>query len=143
MNSRHSVTVEVDVPPERMYALVTDFESYPSFVPNQSAVRVVQREGDDWNVEFELKVAKRLTYELALRGVPGESLRWSLVAGDMMDKTEGGWRFEALPEGRTQAHYEIDVELAGFVPRSVTRALIERTLPANVHAFKLEAERRG
>ena len=143
MNSRHSVTVDVDVPPDRMYALVTDFESYPSFVPNQSAVRVLARTDERWRVEFELKVAKRLVYELELTGEVGEGLRWSLVAGDMMDKTEGGWRFEPLDGGRTRAHYEIAVELAGFVPRSVTRALIERTLPANVHAFKLEAERRG
>jgi coenzyme Q-binding protein COQ10 len=135
--------VEVDVSPERLYALITDFESYPSFVPNQSAARVLVDEPNHWQVAFELSVAKKLHYTLDLVGVPGESLRWTLIEGDMMQATDGGWTLEALGPGRTRAVYEITTVLKGFVPRSVSQALIERTLPANVNAFKLEAERRG
>lgn len=139
--ARH--TVEFDVPPDRVYALITDFESYPGFVPNQSGATVLEHEGDRWRVRFELAVAKTLTYVLDLEGVPGQSLRWTLVEGDMMRTNEGGWTLEALDDGRTRATYSMDVALKGFVPRSVSRALIERTLPANMEAFKLEAARRG
>ena len=44
---------------------------------------------------------------------------------------------------RTRATYRLEVELEGFVPRSVTQILVERTLPATLEAFKKEAERRG
>ncbi len=144
MGAQHAGhSVEVNVSPARFYELVTDFETYPSFVPNQSAVRVLEREGDRWRAEFELSVAKKLTYVLDLVGVPGESLTWELVSGDMMQTNIGGWELEALPDGRTRATYYIDVALKGFVPRSITRSMIERTMPMNLEAFRLEAERRG
>jgi len=136
-------SVEVGVSPARFYELVTDFESYPTFVPNQSATRVISREGDLWRVEFELLVAKRLRYVLDLEGEPGRTLSWTLVSGDMMKTNNGRWLIEEQPDGRTGATYEIDVALKGFIPRSITRSLIERTLPANLDAFKMEAERRG
>ncbi|MCB9536385.1 MAG: SRPBCC family protein [Myxococcales bacterium] len=142
MNAARSA-VTVDVPPERLYALITDFDTYPTFVPNQSAVRVLSHEGDRWRVEFELSIVKTLRYTLDLVGEPGRSLSWTLVSGDMMRAMTGGWTLEALPDGRTRATYALDVELKGFVPRSVSRSLVERTLPANLEAFKNEAERRG
>ncbi len=144
MGAQHAGhSVDVAVSPERFYALVTDFESYPSFVPNQSAVRVLSHEADRWRAEFELSVAKTLRYVLDLEGVPGRSLRWTLVSGDMMQTNTGGWTLSAIGDGGTRATYDLDVALNGFVPRSITRSLIERTLPANLEAFRLEAERRG
>lgn len=144
MGAQHAGhSVDVDVSLARFYELVTDFESYPSFVPNQSGARILSRDGDRFRVEFELSVAKKLTYVLDLVGTPGRGLRWTLVSGDMMKTNTGGWTLEALGDGRTRATYDIDVALKGFVPRSITRSLIERTLPANLEAFRLEAERRG
>lgn len=135
-------SVEIDAPPAAVYAVITDFASYPSFVPNQSNATILSQSGDHWQVEFELSVAKRLRYVLDLVGTPDEAIRWSLVRGDMMKEMAGGWRLEALPDDRTRAHYDIDVALKGFVPRSISKALIERTLPANLAAFKSEVERR-
>ena len=144
MGAQHAGhAVVVDVSPERLYELVCDFETYPTFVPNQSAARILSHEGDRWRVEFELTVAKRLRYVLDLVGEPGRSLSWTLVSGDMMKTNTGGWTLEPLPDGRTHATYRIAVALKGFVPRAITRALIERTLPANLEAFRAEAERRG
>jgi len=136
----HSVVI--NAPAAAVYQVITDFESYPDFVPNQVGARVVSHEGDQWRVEFELSVAKRLRYTLDLRGVAPLTVRWTLVTGEMMQENHGGWTLEALPDGRTRATYAIDVALKGFVPRSISRALIERTLPANLEAFKKEAERR-
>ena len=136
-------SVDVNVSPERFYALLIDFESYPGFVPNQSSARIVERSENRWRVDFELSVAKKLTYTLDLVGEPNRSLRWTLVEGDMMRENDGGWTLEELPGGTTRATYEVNVSLGGFVPRSISKALVERTMPANIDAFKREAERRG
>ncbi|MEZ4467163.1 MAG: SRPBCC family protein, partial [bacterium] len=89
----HSVVI--DAPPEAVYRLVTDFESYPSFVPNQVGARILSSgSADAWQVEFELSVARKLRYTLDLTGVPGRSVRWTLVAGDMMEQNVGGWTLE-------------------------------------------------
>ena len=135
-------SVEVNVSPERMYQLLIDFESYPDFVPNQSAVRILSSASHRWRIEFELSVVRKLRYTLDLTGEPGKSLRWELVKGDMMKANRGGWTLTPGPDGATIAHYDIDVRFAGFVPRSVSQRLVERTLPSNLNAFKREAERR-
>jgi ribosome-associated toxin RatA of RatAB toxin-antitoxin module len=135
-------SIDIDARPDQVYELIVDFASYPNFVPNQSAARVLQRDGDRWRVEFELSVARKLRYVLDLTGEPSRGVRWSLVSGDMMKAMSGGWELEELPGGRTRATYSLDVELSAFVPRSISKLLIERTLPANLEAFKREAERR-
>ena len=136
-------SIEIGVSPDRLYQLLTDFDSYPDFVPNQSAVRVIESKINAWRIEFELSVVRKLRYTLDLVGEPGRSLRWSLVEGDMMKTNIGGWTLEELNTGGTKATYEIAVAFRGFIPKSVAKRLIERTLPSNLEAFKGEAERRN
>lgn len=139
-------TIEVDVTPDQFYALIIDFERYPDFVPRQTAARVLTAEPEraHWRVAFELQVAKKLRYTLDLQGDPGRSLQWTLVEGEWMTYNVGGWTLEALDGGkRTRAYYRLDVTLGGFVPRTVTNTLVERTLPETLEAFRKEAERRA
>ncbi len=138
--AQHSV--DIAATPDQVWDVIVDFESYPAFVPNQTAVRILSRAEGRWRAEFELQVAKRLRYTLELVGERGKSLRWHLVEGDMMKTNEGGWLLTALPDGTTRAAYDISVELKGFIPTSITKMLVQQTLPANLKAFKDEAERR-
>ena len=135
-----SHSVIINAPASAVYQVITDFESYPDFVPNQVGARVLSRDDNQWRVEFELSVAKKLRYTLDLTGVLDRSLRWTLVQGDMMKENVGGWTLEVLPDGRTQATYTIEVALGGFVPRSIANSLVARTLPDNLEAFKREVE---
>jgi coenzyme Q-binding protein COQ10 len=137
-----SHSVIINAPVSAVYQVITDFQSYPDFVPNQSGARVLSQDDQRWRVEFELSVAKKLRYTLDLTGVLDKSLTWTLVQGEMMKENVGGWSLEALPDGRTQATYTLDVALVGFVPRSISNGLIARTLPDNMEAFKREVERR-
>lgn len=138
-------SIEVGVSPDRFYALITDFERYPDFVPHQTDARVIVAEPDrdHWRVAFELTIVKKLRYTLDLKGESGRSLEWTLVEGEWMKATLGGWTLEALDDGkRTLATYRVDIDVDGFVPRTVTNTLAERTLPSTLEAFKKEAERR-
>ncbi|MCA9540713.1 MAG: SRPBCC family protein [Myxococcales bacterium] len=138
------MSIDVDVTPTQFYQLITDFERYPGFVPQQTGAKVVTRSGETWRVAFELTVARKLHYHLDLKGDPGRSLDWELVEGDMMTANRGGWTLEPLNDGNaTRATYRMSVELRGFVPRSVTKNLVTLTLPATLKAFKAEAERRA
>ena len=136
-------SIDIEATPEQVWDLITDFESYPSFVPNQTGARLLSKGEGRWRVEFELSIARKLRYTLDLTGERGKGLRWTLVEGDMMKGNEGGWHLTPLPDGRTRATYEISVELKGFVPASVTNLLVQQTLPKNLEAFKAEAERRA
>ena len=136
-------SIDIAASPDQIWELLVDFESYPSFVPNQTGARVLSRADGQWRVEFQLSIARKPKYTLDLKGERGRTLRWTLVEGDMMKGNEGGWSLESLPDGGTRATYNIAVELKGFVPASVTNLLVAQTLPANLKAFKDEAERRA
>lgn len=139
-------TVDVACSPQAFYSVITDYESYPDFVPSQRRARILAVEQighrERFTVALELSLVKHIRYELAAEGVPGHSLRWSLIRGDFMRENAGGWLLEELEDGRTRATLYLAVILKGWLPRSVINALVTKTCPATVLAFKAEAERR-
>jgi ribosome-associated toxin RatA of RatAB toxin-antitoxin module len=132
-------SIEIDVPPDAMYRVITDYERYPEFLPEMETVRVVRRDGETCDVHFTLNLVKRLTYTLRLVGRPGKGLDWSLVEGGFK-ANNGGWTLEALPGGRTRASYRVHVEVGVFVPGAIANRLIGQTLPATLKNFKARAE---
>ncbi len=136
-------SIEVNVPPERLMALVTDFAAYPRFLPEMMESTVLRHEGDVWVVRFAVRVVRRLEYTLRLHKESPTRLRWTLVEGAFKGN-DGGWDLTPLADGkRTRADYHIDLEIGMFVPGSVLKTLIETSLPATLSAFKKEAEARG
>lgn len=142
-----SATVDVACSPHAFYNVVTDYESYADFVPSQRVARVLRRDrlahGERFNVAMELSLMKAVRYELLAEGVPGRSLQWNLVSGDFMRENAGAWVLEELADGRTRASFHLAVVLKGWFPGPVISALVNKTCPATVHAFKTEAERRA
>lgn len=136
-------TVEVGVSPDTLMAIITDFASYPTFLPEMEEATVLRHEGDTWVVRFAIRIIRRIEYTLELRRVDPLHLTWSLVEGAFRANT-GGWALTPLDEGRrTRAEYRIDLDLGMFVPGSVLRTLLEHNLPATLAAFKGRAEGRG
>lgn len=136
-------TVEIDAPPAQVMAVLTDFASYPSFLPDMSAAEVVRHAGEVWEVRFRLRLIRELEYTLQLTRTGDRALRWTLLEG-AFKSNEGGWSLAPLDGGaRTRADYEIDVSLGLFVPGNILRSLVERSLPETLRAFKAESERRA
>lgn len=140
-------TVEVACSPEAFYSVVTDYESYPDFVPNQTGARVLSHEGgphgDRWQVDMELSLVKHVRYEIAVEGIPGRSVQWHLIRGNILRDNVGGWLIEALPNGHTRATLYMAVVLKGWFPKSLINTLVNKSCPKTVRAFKAEAERRA
>ena len=59
-------SIDIDVPIDRVYALLVDFHSYPGFVPNQTRARILEAADGRWRVDFQLSVARKLDYVLDL-----------------------------------------------------------------------------
>ena len=45
-------SIEVDLPVEAFYGLVTDFEAYPAFLSDVKSARVLARKGHTWEAAF-------------------------------------------------------------------------------------------
>lgn len=140
---RASHSVEIDAPPAQVMAALTDFASYPSFLPELEAAEVLRQSADGWEVRFRLQLIRDLGYTLQLTRSGERLLRWTLLEG-VFKSNEGGWTLTPLDGGaRTLARYEIDVSVGIFVPGNIVRSLVDRTLPDTLARFKAEIERRA
>jgi coenzyme Q-binding protein COQ10 len=137
----------VEVPLERFYDLVVDYERYPEFVPGIRACRV-KAVGGEKHVEYELDLGvKRIRYVLRMTEQRPTRVAWSLVSGDMMKLSNGSWDL-ADEGGRTRARYAVDIQIAR--PPLVPQAIVDRVsdeltriqLPKTLDAFKARAEAR-
>ncbi len=133
-------SIEIDAPPESVWEVITDFESYPEFLSDMRSVRVASRSERGATVRFELDLIKRVRYTLAFEADPPRRLAWSLVRGDFMRRNEGSWELQELEGGRTRATYRIALALGAIVPSSITTRLAAERLPETLEAFKRRIE---
>jgi uncharacterized membrane protein len=134
--------VEIDAPLDLVRATILDFAAYPDFLPDVLSAEPRALGLDAWEVAFEVHLVRDLRYTLRLRSPEPTQVRWELVEGAFL-VNQGGWTLEALSSSRTRATYEVDVQMAIFVPGNIFRTLVERSLPDTLARFKAEAERRA
>jgi ribosome-associated toxin RatA of RatAB toxin-antitoxin module len=128
----------IEAPPDRIFAVLVDFERYPEWARDVKEAIVDQRdpEGRATQVTFRVGAMGRTTrYTLAYDygRAPGE-LRWQLVEGDIMRRLDG--RYSLSPgddDGdTTDVTYQLTVELVvpmpGFVKRRAEGKIIGTAL---------------
>ena len=114
----------ISAPPEKCFAVASDFEKYPQWASDIKEVTVLERDaqGRAQKVEYRASALGRsthytLTYDYS---EAPKRLSWSLVEGDIMRAIKGAYTFEAVPEG-TRATYDMAIDLViplpGFVKR--------------------------
>ncbi|HVR64123.1 MAG TPA: SRPBCC family protein [Polyangia bacterium] len=147
------------VPPAGLFAVVTDFSSYPRLFPEMKEVRVLSRrpaaDSDGANgaeivrVEFKAQVvlAVRYVLDLVCRPQPpaAPTVDWTFVEGEVVTDSRGGWRFVGEGDGTRltyQAALTVKAPLPGFVLRKVTDGLVAASLPAMLGAVEREARQR-
>jgi coenzyme Q-binding protein COQ10 len=143
-----SVTRDVLVAasPEKLFDVIAHYDAYADFVPGLKACRVKSRGPTGVDVEYELDLGlKTIRYVLRHQEERPTKMTWSLVSGDWMKVSSGGW--DLAPEGGgTRARYTVDIQIAKppLIPQSVVdRVADELTrvqLPKTLDAFKARAE---
>jgi ribosome-associated toxin RatA of RatAB toxin-antitoxin module len=134
--------VLIDAPIEKVFAIITDYERYPEFLPDMKEVVVVSRHEGVAVVRFELELIMRVSYTLRLVEEPPARLSWTLEEAKMVAENNGGWTL--VKEGeRTRATYALEVKLRGLIPKSVSTRLLGTTLPQTLERFKARSEGRA
>jgi ribosome-associated toxin RatA of RatAB toxin-antitoxin module len=134
-------TILVNVPPEKLYGVIVDYERYPEFLDNIKSARVREREGSRAVVDFEASLlGKTIPYTLAFEEEPHRGIRWRLVRSSYMKENNGSWALKLEGPGRTHATYSLEVKVSLFIPKSVSTALAGAELPKVLEAFKRRAE---
>ena len=93
--------------------VITDFGSYPDFLPEMMKVDVRIKGPPVWEVRFHLKVIRPIVYLLRLEQKSERELRWSLIEGFFISNI-GAWLLEPHENG-VHIRYEISMQLDTFL----------------------------
>jgi coenzyme Q-binding protein COQ10 len=138
-----SKSVVVDVPPEKLFDVIVDFERYPEFLPEVKSAKIDAGQGSIKEVTYKVDIkAKVITYTLRHTAERPGKLSWTMVKGEMMKGNDGAWALKPGPRpGTTEATYTIDLKLSSLVPGFIEKALAEQSLPGLLANFKARAEK--
>jgi len=129
--------------PDDCFAVVTDFESYPSWSSPIRSCAVLERypDGRAKRVAFDLDMTiKVIHYVLEYTYTPPREARWRLVEGDL-SSVEGTYRFE--PDGSgTRAECTQALELGFWIPGFIRSAFEKKALRDSVEEFRQAVEDR-
>jgi ribosome-associated toxin RatA of RatAB toxin-antitoxin module len=133
--------------PEAIWAVLTDWESYPSFMPNIEETKLRRREGDRAWISQHLSVMwNAIRYGVVWDMKPREGhVRFALDETQPSDLAalDGSWQLVPLRDGGgTLLRYESFTDVGRAVPAFIRDALSKRSLPAVMRAVREEVARR-
>ena len=131
---------EESVDPNLLMSVITDFDSYPSFIPEVIDTTTRTKGPPIWEVRFVLRVIRPIEYRLRLELRSDLELHWSLIEGFFLIN-QGFWKLEASDKG-CLIQYHIFVQLETFLPTSIARKLQERSIPILIQRFIDETNQR-
>jgi coenzyme Q-binding protein COQ10 len=141
MSNAVQKSIIVNATPEKLYAVIVDYERYPEFLDNMKLARIVKREGNQAEVDFEVSLlGKRIPYTLAFEEAPHKGIRWKLVKSSFMKENNGSWALRPEGEGRTHATYSLEVKISSFIPKALSTSLAGAELPKVLEAFRKRTE---
>ncbi|MEN9801902.1 MAG: hypothetical protein RLZ37_1027, partial [Actinomycetota bacterium] len=109
------MTLTVDAPLDKCWAIATDFERYPDWAKDVKSAVVVARDdqGRATEVEFRTSALGRSThYTLAYDySAAPHRLAWRMVKGDIMRAVDGAYMFAPDASGGVVVTYNLSIEL--------------------------------
>lgn len=135
---------EMQVSIGSLYRAITEFESYPQFLPEVVAVK---RESDSTEsharITFEIEVVKKFQYTLQFDMQKPTEVKWKLVESNFFKGNSGIWLLKEVAPNKTQVHYELDVSFGFLVPGWISKKLTETSLPKMFENFEAQAKKVG
>jgi ribosome-associated toxin RatA of RatAB toxin-antitoxin module len=129
-----------NAPMDRVFKVVTDYNSYPTFMSDVKRTSIIESTAEKKLVEFEIQIIKTFRYQLWLMEAPLEEVSWKFHSGELFKENSGGWKLKDLGGGKTEAEYSINAKFGIFVPGMIEKKLIEVNLPSMMAAFKKKIE---
>jgi ribosome-associated toxin RatA of RatAB toxin-antitoxin module len=135
-----SRSVVFNAPVEKCFAVITDYERYPEFLPEVKKIRTTNRRGAEVDVHYEAEVVKIIKYAVHMKEEAPSRVSWTFIDGEFMKDNKGGWVLESAGPGKTRGTYTIEVQVGLLVPRTVINVLVDTQLPRLLENFKKRIE---
>ncbi|WP_127716024.1 type II toxin-antitoxin system RatA family toxin [Halobacteriovorax sp. HLS] len=131
-----SRTETFDVEIEKLYNVILDYGSYPDFVDGVSTINILEFSEEGARVEYGLNLIKKFKYTLKLTHTRPNKVSWEFESGDLFKRNNGSWELTDLGNGKTEVVYSLDLDVKGFVPKSIISKLTDSSLPAMMKAYQ-------
>ena len=101
--------VLVEAPSAVVWAVITDYEKYPEWMPEVEQVTVLKEEGNMREVRYDLLfkisiIKRKVNYTLRMLYDEPKRIEWELVEGDF-DRAIGGWQLIPIRGGQATMVY--------------------------------------
>ena len=124
---------------EKCFAVISDYERYPEFLPEVKRITTANRRGAEVDVHYEAEVVKVIKYAVHMHEQKPTRVSWTFIDGEFMKDNKGGWVLEPR-DGKTHATYNIEVQVGLLVPKTVINVLVDTQLPKLLENFKKRIE---
>lgn len=135
-NDTRTATMTLPVPPERAWAVLTNYVATGEAMPDITTVQVLSRSGSSLRLRQTYQApytfGLAITADLAVEEVPKRTIRFRMLRGDQIRSLHGHWSLTPVQEGTKLQHtITLVPELpsilqAGF--RQLTRPSLQQSM---------------
>jgi ribosome-associated toxin RatA of RatAB toxin-antitoxin module len=123
-----------------MYALISDIESYPEFLPWCQSTRILSRNGDEIHVHIEMsKGGIRKSFTTWNRLQENEMIEMHLLEGPFQ-RFEGVWRFQTLRSDACKVSLTMDFEFSSHLLHTAFTPALSQMTDSIIDSFCSRAE---
>ena len=125
--------------PAEMFTLVSDIESYPTFLPWCRSAQVLWREGDELKACVEMaKGSVQKSFTTHNRQQTDKMIEMRLVEGPFK-RLEGYWRFDPLGDKACKVSLDLEFEFANRMLSIMIGPVFSQIANSLVDAFQQRA----
>jgi ribosome-associated toxin RatA of RatAB toxin-antitoxin module len=139
-----SKTVQMNVPIDKIWEVITNYQNYPNFVENIHRVREISKDSNQ-NIsvyEYFIEImGKEISYTIEHHENPKTKMQWKLVDSNFLKSNEGFWELVEMPNGTTQVTYSVSIDFKIPVPSLILNGIVKSTLPKMLESFENEAKK--
>jgi len=135
MAEQTTSSIVIAAEPERVMAVIADFDSYPQWAQGVKSAEVVQpgTDGRAEQVHFELDASPiKDSYTLSYDWNGDASVVWTLVEGRMLRAMDGAYELARKADGNTEVTYRLAVDISipmiGMLRRKAEKVIIDTAL---------------
>lgn len=121
---------------EEFFAIVTDFEKYPEFLPEMKSVKYLKKGKKEKEMEFTVSVIKTIKYQIKATEKSPNEVDFFFTQGDVFKSMSGSWRIKDLAGGKCKVDYKIEASFGLLVPNAIAKTLVSVNMPAMMVNFK-------
>ena len=125
--------------PGEMFALVSDINAYPEFLPWCSAARILSQEGDEITAQIAFSVSGvGKSFTTRNRQRPGAGIDIQLIDGPF-SQLQGRWRFDALGDAGSKISLFLEYDFSSKMVALAIGPVFNKIANTLVDAFQKRA----